>query len=376
MLVYIIIDIAIILGGLLFFNKNNTTCIDDRKVKHLLTVKYSDIYYFFISFILFIVSAFRGNFTSDHQNYIDLYTRFSHLSIEGILKKGIFSYPENGYLFFQYIIKSIFDNYIYIFIVISLIIVVINVKEIKSNFANGLLPLILFVEIGNYYLSFNIMRTVFAASIILMGSKYLYNRENFKYFCIVLLAASIHKTSLIMIPCYYLLNIKFARKGLVIMTFLTFGLTLFLPNILAVVQKYYWEWYTVDTYGMSGYSINSIIFQLGICFLGLFLHFVINKQSVCNNIKDDKIIGTIEKKNNIWLNSVYFYIISLVLGMSFMMIERFSTFFSMYSILFVSSVIYKSSRNRKLMLISIIFLIVIYGFVTKYRSGYNPYFFV
>jgi len=64
------------------------------------------------------------------------------------------------------------------------------------------------------YIMFNLSRQIFAVSIMFLGSKYLFER-NFKYyFLFVIIAMCFHTTAIIMLPMYFLLNMKITKKYL------------------------------------------------------------------------------------------------------------------------------------------------------------------
>ena len=357
MFAYLFIDLFIVLSGLLVFF-NNYSFYDRTSERRV------SIYIFLVFILLFIFSAFRGNMTADYDNYVDLYDRFSSYSLKGIVSRGWFDYPEEGYIFFQFLIKKIFNNVLFIFIITSFFILIGNFKEIKAQWKYaGFLPILLFVEIGEYYNSFNLIRQVIAATIIILGSKYLYEEKFFKYLLIVIVATLFHKSSIIMLPCYFLLNIRFTKKTLIVYFIVLIIGLLFLKGIISFVQKYYWSWYTDDGYGMTGYSFKNVVFPCIISIVPIISYFF-NQ----NNIS---------KKEEIWLNASCLYFVFCVIGLRLFMVTRFMVFFSLYSILAFSSAIRKIKDPilRFLSYVGIVLLTIMYGYFSKNGTGLNPYYF-
>ena len=86
----------------------------------------SYIYYGIIFIILFIFSAFRGDFTADYMGYVQIYDTFSGYSLKQIISRGFGSYPEVGYLVLQYFINKLFNDVIYMFMIVAFIILYAN----------------------------------------------------------------------------------------------------------------------------------------------------------------------------------------------------------------------------------------------------------
>jgi len=120
-------------------------------------------------------------------------------------------------------------------IITSFIILLLFFREFKKYSPYIWLSVLMFITVGQFYTSFNIIRQIIAVAIIFSGSKYLYERNLSKYIFIVLLASTFHKTSIIMILFYFILNFKFNINKLVITLFALFVSMTFLDSILNIV---------------------------------------------------------------------------------------------------------------------------------------------
>lgn len=355
MYVYLIVDFWLIICGIIFANKR-VYALEKNRDQH-----YISIYFFIVLLTLIFISAFRGDFSTDYQGYKDIYLRFSDYSLKDILMRGFLKYPEKGYLLLQYGIKSIFDDNLYIFIISSIVIVYSHIKQFQKQSLLCILSVVLFLKVGNYYVSFNLIRQVLSASIVLMGSKYLYERKMIKYFIFVLLASSLHTSALIMIPSYFLLNIKLKRKNFIISGIVILITFVALPYLISYIQKYYWQWYTSDGYGMNGYSIYNVVMPVFISVVSVIL-YNISTRSHFKRLSTDNM-------TNIWLNSTYMYLMFSLLGLNVGMMQRFTVFFSTYTILLLVKLV-NINPSKRLISLTMVILLIIYGFITQDNQGY------
>lgn len=329
----------------------------------------SDIYYGVIFIILFIFSAFRGDFTTDYMGYVQIYDTFSKYSLKEIISRGFGSYPEVGYLTLQYFINRLFNNVIYMFMISAFIILYANISEIKKFFPTFFLPLLLFVDMGTFYTSFNVMRQILAVSIVIIGCKYIYSQEFIKYVFWVALASLFHSSALIMLPAYFFLNLKLKRVGILWFAIGIVILYISFPFIITFLQKYLWKWYSVESLLESGYSYKNIIRSL---FISLPPIIMYNLTPIVSD--DDK-----SKRTNIWLNGTYLYLALSLLGLRVSLSSRFASFFSIFAILAFTQTFteikFKSCREKKIVICIITLIVCLYSFVVKSDSGYNPFYF-
>ena len=293
MQVYIIVSIAILLFGL-FYEYINSRVEISKRVKKL------PMSFFFIpSFLLLLfVSSMRGDFTADYNNYIYLFNLYNQFDFLDIFKADF--YQEIGYVTFSRLIGGFTSNELFLFGLMSFLTLLAFFWQFKKYSAYIWLSVFMFVTVGSYYTSFNTMRQILAVAIIFAGSKFLYDRKFFKYLLVVSLAALFHKTALVMIVFYFLLNIKVNfRNTVAIITSLVLSFA-FLNNLLAFAQQFFYEVYTSQSYGMSGLSFSNAILPLA--FLAFTLIYI-RHIDLQDNIK------------RIWVNAAIFYAFFSVLGL-------------------------------------------------------------
>lgn len=346
MIVYLGIDFILLIAWVLYPR------LTDRSKRIVL---------FFLIILLFFISSFRGDFTSDYKNYASLFWYYSNCSIKEILQNGLWGYPELGYLFFQFIIQKITGNAIFLFAFTSLLIILTHFKFIRDYSIDVVLALFLFVEAGTFYTSFNLVRQIMASGIVLIGTKYLVNKSLIKYCFVVLIASLFHKSAIIMIPAYFISFQKISFNRFIVYSI---GIVVVLNVIDFLVRlfgKYAYQVYLEgNNQFMSGYSWKSIIAGFAIASFGLIC---------CLRNKD---VMLTNEKTRVFFNYTFLYLLFLLSGLKIMMVERFSSFFSPYAIILASNCISKRKSHRILELV-VILALTVYGFLAKDSM---PYYFV
>ena len=360
MAIYLLIDIVIIVCGLLFLK---LTKKEDR-IKAI----GSDVYFIIAFLLLFFIAAFRGDFTADYIGYEEIYTRYFSYSLTDILALGLDSYPEQGYLLFQFAVKNIFGNVLYIFIFTSLFVVFANLRELKKWFPLSFVPVLLFADMGTYITSFNVTRQIVAVSIMILGSKFLYDKKPIKYFLVVAIAALFHSSALIMIPAYFFFNFKQKRSRMYLYAIGVAALFVLLPLLLKIVQTYLWGWYNTEGLLSSGYSYKNIVAPL----------FISLPPIIKYNFSKTNPLEQISRHESIWLNGTYLYLIFALLGLRISLSSRFASFFSIFAILAFAKCIedIKDRKSRFLVTCGAVALICAYNFVVKLGSPLDPFYFI
>lgn len=352
MIAYIIIIMIIITTSILF-------AIDKRS---RLSNTVNNVYLFFSGVVLVGFSGFRGDFTSDYKNFAYLFYFYNQFSLD-----QIFNYQfgqEIGYVLLNRFIGIFTDTSVSLMLVVAFITIVLYFKEIKKNSVYVWLSVLLFVAIGQYYLSFNLMRQILAVAIIFAGSDYLYSKKMIKYFILVVIASLFHQTALIMVPFYFILNFKFNIKRLLIGLFLLLLTVIYIDNVLFVIQKFVFAYYDESAFGMAGFGYRNVVLPVGI------LIFVLLHKSILDVKNDNKV--------NIWLNSIVIYTFFSVLGLRVQMIERIAHFFAPYVLLIIPLIVFKQNNKhlRVIYIYSIVVISIAYNYLVLQGSGFDPFYFI
>lgn len=356
MVYYIGVNIIILFFSVLIYGFNSS-----KKLSNKVIQKQNVIFLFCSFLILVFFSGFRGDFTSDYKNFASLFHIYNLYSLPEVLTINF--YQEKGYVLFSRLIGEFTTDPMYLMLCSSILIVLLFLKEFKRESSIVWLSILLFINIGAYYTSFNIMRHIMAVAIIFGGSKFLYAREFYKFLAVVLIASFFHTTALAIIPFYFILNVKYNKRNFIAITLGLVITTIFIRNILNIIFRFGFQRYANYEYGMTGLNLTSAVVPTAILLFVLF-----HKNSI--NLK--------EIKTKIWFNATFYYAIFSVLGLRIQMIQRFAEFFAPYILLLIPLVISNiKNKNQKIIYCYLIVTLVIaYNYITLSGTGYDPYYFI
>lgn len=161
---------------------------------------------------LICVSGFRYKVGTDFYQYTEnfIYTT----------KEGLAESDAPAFDYFVYWLKTYVSNNPQIMFlsmaIITNILIVINLWKYSPRFE---LSMWLYITTFVYYSTMNGVRQWVASSIIFCATKYLQDREFKKYLIPILFASMVHASALVMIPLYFLVNVKsFSKTNLYIIT--------------------------------------------------------------------------------------------------------------------------------------------------------------
>ncbi len=118
----------------------------------------------------------------------------------------IIGYSEKGFYWLGVIVKTFTDNYHIFFVVVSLLSFYYLYKNLKQY---SIYPLIgLFAYISRFYYTrhFIQIRAGLSYVILLLGIKYIFEKDWKRYFLIVFIAWLFHRSAIIAIPLYFVCN--------------------------------------------------------------------------------------------------------------------------------------------------------------------------
>lgn len=311
--------------------------------------------------ILFLISALRGDFTSDYNSYIHLFKVYNSMSLNEILNIGL--NQEIGYIILNKLISIFTKNSLYIIIVTTFITLYCFYNQIIKDSPYKWISILLFITIGPYYTSFNLIRQILAVGIVFMGSRYIYQKNIIKYVSVIILASLFHRSSLVMIPFYFILNSELSIKKLLYIIVSGIVFILFSDMIISIIQLVAYNSYEKGSYGMSGLKYTNAIMPVSILIFTLFHYKKLDAKDI---------------KINVWINGIIFYTFFTILGLKVQMLQRIAEFFAPYALLMIPKIIY-NIRDVKLKLIYIFLLVIIcisYNYIVLSGTGYDPFYFI
>jgi len=195
------------------------------------------------SALLFFVSAFRLNTGHDYPNYTRSFMKFMGMPLAELAKERM----EKGYVLINRYINIFTNDFQALFVVTTLIIIALSAVILAKYCKNPSMGLLSFYLLGFYFNSMNFLRTTIAASIILFAYKYIRDRQFLRFLVVVVLASAFHLSALLMIPLYFIMNIKINYKSLTIFCAVGGAIFLLSKDIMMYITTYVYTSYSPET---------------------------------------------------------------------------------------------------------------------------------
>ncbi|WP_373425853.1 EpsG family protein [Paenibacillus endoradicis] len=316
------------------------------------------MFYLLLTFLpLFIVAGFRFEVGVDYKNYVATYIKINNsLRDVSIFELRSMLDMEIGYLLLNRLVDFLFGNLQYVFVIssfITLILVLVTIYRYSSNVYLS----VLFFTLGAYISSFNIQRQYIAIAIIFFSIKYVIERKLIRYIFSVLIASMFHTSAVLLLPLYFILNKKINAKKIIIGIILVCLSTVLMPNILSIVQKYFYSQYSLESYGMNDGTINNVIIAAFYMILAMYLQ----KKS-----------SDISIKNIVLINWSFINLLLAILSTEVWLITRIMSYSLIFQILLLPEFV-KSVENKyvKSIISFLLILLSIYLFVTTITNEQN-----
>lgn len=355
--IYLLTNLIVIILALLLFLAHKITTERKKNYSIECSLKESsrtdvtnNVLYCSVIFVwLLFISTFRGPFTADYGNYLHIYNKYKVLGIAEILKQNNIDL-EYGYLVLNRVTMLIYDNYITLLFIISFIILICYFRQYRKYSNYVWLSILLLLCIGSYYTSFNTLRQFLAASITFLAGEYIYKKNFLRYLILVIVAFLIHKTSVIMIPFYFILQVNWNRKksvlfGAIVIVILVLSYV-FTNDIVNLLRTYvYSDYSSSDSDITQGLSIINFIRPFLIVLFCLIYFKYIN-------------LNIIEQR--VWFNATLFFLVVSIFSMQISLAIRFTYFFLPYTTLIIPKIIYSMPQKLKRIGFCILFVIFLF----------------
>lgn len=165
-----------------------------------------------IFLILFAVSACRLNVGNDYAKYVD----FMHL-----IACDAYNYvpTEAGFNALVTVLYEIAgsENYLLVFAVFAFVTIGLFLKAMYEQSDSFGWSFFLFMAFGFYFSTFNTVRYYLALALALYSVKYVLRKEWGKFFLIVLLGSTFHKSMLVILPLYFLAALPWKKWQMALM---------------------------------------------------------------------------------------------------------------------------------------------------------------
>ncbi|MCM1303084.1 MAG: EpsG family protein [Lachnospiraceae bacterium] len=318
----------------------------------------------FLSLVLLIlISALRGDFSTDYKVFYHKF--YVPAEKDGLL--WVLSERDWGFAVLCYVASQLFHSYQWVIAVMGIATVMLYGRTIKRYSVNYMLSIVLLVGIDNYIVSFNIIRNIFSAALCFYALKEIYENSFRKYFILVLLASTVHRTALLMLPMYWVLRIDIRKKKNI---FFLIGVILFYVVCFMFTNSIGRT--VMDMLGMDSYGTDLVVFNR--YFTGNTFYKGALKTSALFGfvVFFQKLINFNDLKERVWFNACaanfLFQILTIKIGMA----VRLGYYFSACFILLIPLIISRM-KNKKLVTIFLLFFLLIYCGLLQ--NGISEYWF-
>ncbi len=202
MWIYILNFLLILLYGLLVKNKKNLVIL--------------------ISIQLFLILALRNPLLGvDNQVYLDGYNYISELSFTdmisrlNLIKTANLIHPyafESGYVVLNWIVAFLGMDFHGFLIIHAAICVTVVGRFIYKYSDDPMMSMLMFLSLGFFTYLFGILRQTLAMTVFMLAIPFIRDRKPIKYFLMCLLAFTIHRAAIIVVPLYFIYNVKITKK--------------------------------------------------------------------------------------------------------------------------------------------------------------------
>lgn len=336
--------------------------------------KNKKIYFIFIflSFsILLVINIFRSS--SVGTDYIQVGDMYSQIVKNEFNIEKTYQWFGKPLTIICIGIGKIFgDNPIVFYTFIGFFTIFFMYKFILNSCKYPTASLSVYLMFCMYLQSFNQARQMLAVAIVLFSIRYIESNNIKKYFIFIILASFIHESAVIFLPLYFMKNIQFNKKAILIylIGFLIFYFEFEIIERLISYTKYY-------NYFSSQYNIQNVFSTYMNAIVRVLLLFLVlsfrNKYDLKTN-----------KKMNFIYHMVAICTILQFCAIKYYFFGRLTTYFYSFYILILPEIIDLflkkfTNQSRKVVMMAIILLGLLYYWVYynsasgAVGSGYSRY---
>lgn len=322
--------------------------LKERKYTKLNTFLKCIVLFFALSIPIIIFGLRDYSVGSDTKSYANI---FNWIGSDFSLKN--LTVYEFGYSLLNAIIHSITDNFTVLLFVIGGIIVCLTFFAILQLTEDSPVSIAIYMGLGLYAQSFNVMRQYLAISLILVGLVFLIKKNNWWMFLIfIVLATSFHTTAICAIV---ILPFKYIKFNWIVLSSMgicaIIGIVLFpyLVKLFDAIFKstYYDSYYTLFT---GDLTIKNILYTV-VILIALVLALISR-----NKVKGSGDEQRLKHFDFYLYNLVIFVILEIMSMFTIDLLERVGLYFT-FSILFIVPIILNSfDKKNKVILTCVLYI--------------------
>lgn len=281
-------------------------------------------------FTLVIVSSLRKYTVGyDNTQYMIAYQKASLVDLHSFSTMRY----EYGFTLLLYLLNKITNNYQILFCLTSIFINYSVLKFIYKNSDNLFISVMLYILLNFYFFYTSAMRQAIAIAIILLGFDNI-EKENWKKFIIyVLFACSFHMSSLLVLLLIPLKKVNYNKKFIHLIIFGYLISFVFGRQIYGFLMNFSDKLYN---YGYSKFAETNYfgaLLKFGISFIFFIIPFQLLRKF------DNSIINNKQHKLNVYIGILAVANLFTLLTMKVGIFDRFSPFFTIYTIIWFPNII-------------------------------------
>lgn len=318
--------------------------------------------YWLVAFILILFATVRSSAVgTDTNNYVGSFTSSLYRVKNIFTSEGSL---EIGYLALEKLALQISHEYWALLFTIACICVLPVFFTIRKLSRQFLLSIFLYISLGTYLFFFNGARQAIAASIISISIIFIINKNIFKYVLVVVIASLFHRSALIMLPFYFILNFTFSYFRILIYAALGFIAMYYYTTLIGVFDEKLEDRYIeYENRGATGGYLLAIFYVL----ISMFLVVIRSKV-------EKYYLNEYDVYLNMCVSASLVYLVVVVTG-SDVNFLRVSLYFSMGHIL-IWPIVFKYTNFFKIPFTKFIFfmghLMFFYIYLDK-MSDFTPF---
>jgi hypothetical protein len=312
--------------------------------------------------IFFLLSFLRWDRGADWMSYYDYFLNFTKPD------EGMFF--EFGYQYLSCFIRNVFNNYTILLFVQSLIIYFSFLITIRNFSLNPVFSLLIFFSI--IFADIYFVRQNVAIAITFFSFNYIYKKRILVFILFVLLASSIHVTSIIFILAYPIYYLRLSRKSLFVLFICFIGSIFFIEPLLIYFSN---SFDSIVSFKIARYialaedpaktGANDGVTLIDLLIKGMISRFVILIAilGLLNTLRmNNKLLNGI---SNFYIFGCFCYFSLAPLGIAFARVVNYYEIF----IILIIPYLFRTLTSKRIKLLMLIFVISYCSI--RFISGYN-----
>lgn len=360
MLIYWVLLLIITFFGMIFLKRSNENQNFNKKQNNL--------FIYLSGLLLWGVAGFRGpHVGTDTSNYLGIYDFSKNISMERLIE-GEYD-VEKGFILMNKVIGLVFENRYSIIPVSSLFIIVGILYFIKINSSDLFMSVYLFITLNYFSASMNIVRQFIAIAIFFIGYEELKKNKKLRYFLLIILASTIHLSSLVYLIVPVINRLKPNSKNMRIIGFFSLITTVAIytnPSIITSISGRY-AVYSGTRYFEGNAVRGTVMIWVTQLILYLCAMYILHNHSSLDE----------SKKKSIFLNSIMilFSICVGVVSTRIQILARVIYYFDIFMVIIIPEIINQLIREKFFTKILICFILALYFLYNLMQggSGVVPY---